>query len=1453
MKASQISYSELSGIRLYIIGDDENQLDSMVTVKTADLFREDLPFPSGCYDAHMGTTAHEWPCASCGHTKKDCPGHSGVVNMRYPVMSPLFIDEVIKWLKVVCFNCGQLLVPYRKMQVPQKSILDEYVKLLRSKDKNIECPNAECRAIHPHVDRESHDYIGIQAKYYKKKDKDIASKAKSNLVLIRTEIIYPHMMAEIFEKIKTSLVLQMGKPIDYHPRKFILYKVRAPPNTIRPDIRKLEGGRSNNNDATIFLQGLVKTNSIFPKTIPSVIDENLRKVIHNMGLTYFEMIKGHSPNSAVKRVITTSGNRPLTAIARRLGRKHGRVRRNLLGKRILYMARSFIVCEPLLPIDTIGVPLSVCKNIHIPVTVQHYNMEEMQLYLLNGTERYPGCSKIKKRGGKIYSVSNINRDVFRLEIGDVVYRNIIDDDVVNFNRPPSLEVSSITSLKIKVMHVGDVFRMNVSLCAFFNADFDGDAMTIQFPRSTRTKNEINRLASPEQFFIAYKNSASKVGQVQDGLIGMALATRSAVSFDKFHAMYMFCHSNVSPSFGGVGVDARISGREIVSMLLKTTGLLVNIKTNASFYKSSQASFRSYSDDEINVVIDRGQVKSGVLDKSTVGQGVAGGLYHIIHNRYGPKAALDCVWQMQQVALAYLGFSGWTVGLGDVIISRKCTREIYDIEQKFLAESREITDQLNRGKIIPPIGKTITEYYEESQIEALKPGDEFIRPTLVGLDPDENKMYQMIFHESRGKQSNLILISSAIGQLTVNGERMPENFGGRTLPYYTKFDSDPASRGYIPDSFMSGEKSASFFAHCMEARYLLIQKALSTSITGMQNRMAIKNLESMILDNLRRVSKDGSIIQVLYGDDGVDPRFLERVVFPTIELSDDALAAGYHADARDFGKSFSGKGVQVALDAEFDKIMSDRQKFRRHYIDVERSGGLMFSNRQSAPVNIGRIISDVSYNLRLTKPTPAGALNPVASIEKVRSLCANIAYTLINEIQEKKQTKIPPHIWKSCGLLRILIRSYLCTKNLITNGITDHSLDLIIAEIRITFGKSLMDYGKCVGIIAAQCVSEPMTQTVLNSHHSTGTGSAKKQGMFRVIEICGAKPTSRMRAASMLLRVVPEYVHDRARVQEIANHIEMLPLSRFITAWQIFFEKYGAPVHPLYKHETDIIKEFDKYNIHIKPPSDLAPWCIRFALDKQQMILKSIKTDEIYSRIRGEFPFTHIVYSSDNSELVVFRIYVRNIIAKRGVITTAQMTDLSKSISNTVIRGVDGVRAAYVQEQNITVEGKDGSIKKDIIYNIFTDGTNIEEILTNPYIDPTTVQSDSVMEMAEIFGIEAAKSKIINELRYQVDGPSYRHYTIYAAEMTYTGTVTSIDRFGSVKRNTNFMTLISDASPLTIIKDSALASRYDGLSGVSPSIMVGKNPRIGDLFNSFCLNEKFVQEHIRNLSDVFDDL
>ena len=144
--------------------------------------------------------------------------------------------------------------------------------------------------------------------------------------------------------------------------------------------------------------------------------------------------------------------RPLKSIRQRLKSKEGRIRGNLMGKRVDYSARSVITPDPGIGIDELGVPIKIAINLTYPERVTKYNKERLEKVVKNGPYKHPGAKSVKKEdNGMTISLKHIDVNNINLNEGDIVNRHIMDGDVVLFDRQPSLHKMSMMAHKIKVM------------------------------------------------------------------------------------------------------------------------------------------------------------------------------------------------------------------------------------------------------------------------------------------------------------------------------------------------------------------------------------------------------------------------------------------------------------------------------------------------------------------------------------------------------------------------------------------------------------------------------------------------------------------------------------------------------------------------------------------------------------------------------------------------------------------------------------------------------------------------------------------------------------------------------------------------------------------------------------------------------------------------------------------
>jgi len=244
---------------------------------------------------------------------------------------------------------------------------------------------------------------------------------------------------------------------------------------------------------------------------------------------------------------------------------------------------------------------------------------------------------------------------------------------------------------------------------------------------------------------------------------------------------------------------------------------------------------------------------------------------------------------------------------------------------------------------------------------------------------------------------------------------------------------------------------------------------------------------------------------------------------------------------------------------------------------------------------------------------------------------------------------------------------------------------------------------------------------------------------------------------------------------------------------------------------------------------------------------------IVNRLREQHPSIYVVYTPENAPRIVLRIYMRNELFK-GQIGLEHILKFNSELLATTIRGVDGILNTTVVKMIRNKIAEDGSIvRDDDSYGILTSGTNMAGVLLHKYVDKYNVLTDAIQEVARVLGIEAARQRIVSELRNLVDVCNHRHYLIYADEMTFTGRVTSIERSGlKTREGSNVLLRMGFQSPITVLEEAALNSMRDSVTGVTAPLLVGSIPKIGTLYNQLQVDVDFIQKNTKSASAKIEE-
>ena len=456
----QVSYknpSRIIGIQFGMSSPEEIRKAGVVEVVSKDTYVGNKEVPGGLFDPRMGVLGPGSICPTDGLTYIQTPGYFGYIEMARPIFFIQHIKEIMKILKCVCFKCSKLLVnkdEHKHVSEMNSYKRWDYVYPLCQKIKRCgEATESGCGCKQP--DKIKLEGMATINAIWENLATDNSEKKENVIIKLSAEIVL-----KIFKRITDEDVEFMGFSATWsRPDWMICQVLPVAPPSVRPSV-KMDANQRSEDDLTHIYGHIIKTNKDLAdrinsnNTSPHIID-NLTSV-----LQYFvAMIVNNKVKGAVP--IANRTNRPLQCITGRLNSKNGRIRGNLMGKRVDFSARSVITGDPNLSARQLGVPKKVAMCLTKPVVVNDRNKKFLTKLVQNGPEKYPGAKILEKRDGSSVSLRYVDRDSIRLENGDIVHRHIMDGDAVLFNRQPSLHRMSMMCHIVKVMERGDTFRMNV--------------------------------------------------------------------------------------------------------------------------------------------------------------------------------------------------------------------------------------------------------------------------------------------------------------------------------------------------------------------------------------------------------------------------------------------------------------------------------------------------------------------------------------------------------------------------------------------------------------------------------------------------------------------------------------------------------------------------------------------------------------------------------------------------------------------------------------------------------------------------------------------------------------------------------------------------------------------------------------------------------------------------------
>ena len=273
------------------------------------------------------------------------------------------------------------------------------------------------------------------------------------------------------------------------PKWMVMSVLPVLPPDLRPLVQ-LDGGKFSSSDL----------NDLYSRVL--VRNDRLKRLLHMEAPVEFLRTEKRMLQEAVDALLVDGGSMRTSSIRKKslsesLKGKQGRFRQNLLGKRVDYSGRSVIVVGPNLKIHQCGLPKHMALELFKPFVI--------------GKLRARGLAMDTRSAKK--QIEQGTADVWD------ALADVVEDHPVLLNRAPTLHRLGIQAF-FPVLVEGRAIRLHPLACKAFNADFDGDTMSVHVPLTKDAIDEAKRLMLATGNALSPANGKSMLSPSHDATLGL---------------------------------------------------------------------------------------------------------------------------------------------------------------------------------------------------------------------------------------------------------------------------------------------------------------------------------------------------------------------------------------------------------------------------------------------------------------------------------------------------------------------------------------------------------------------------------------------------------------------------------------------------------------------------------------------------------------------------------------------------------------------------------------------------------------------------------------------------------------------------------------------------------------------------------------------------------------------
>ncbi|MBW6451893.1 MAG: DNA-directed RNA polymerase subunit A'' [DPANN group archaeon] len=327
------------------------------------------------------------------------------------------------------------------------------------------------------------------------------------------------------------------------------------------------------------------------------------------------------------------------------------------------------------------------------------------------------------------------------------------------------------------------------------------------------------------------------------------------------------------------------------------------------------------------------------------------------------------------------------------------------------------------------------------------------------------------------------------------------------------------------------------------------------------------------------------------------------------------------------------------------------------------------------------------------------------------------------------------------------------------------------KVSIMYPKMSYDHGEAVGVVAAQSISEPATQTTLKSYHRDATAGLEiTQGLPRILEIFDGRREPK--TPSMKILLLDDY-----------NNVD------------------GAKLVAANIRET-VLKQ-----VVYEDAINLVNMNIEFTFDKAQLKILNLSLDEISKGVKKAIKNIEVKIEGD-------KVIVE---PKKANITVKDLQSIRVKARLSYVKGIKGITHTVIENDSNT-------------WIIHTLGSNLKKVLKIAGVDTYNTKTNNIFEIQEVMGIEASRNAIINELletmRSQGVDTDIRHIMLVADAMTSHGKVYAIGRYGLSGIKSSVLARANFEETVKHLINASAEDVVDVIDGVVENVIIGKTAKVG---------------------------